>query len=325
VSVRHLLEIDDLSPAELDTVLRRAAHGPGERPLARRTVGLYFEKPSLRTRHSCEVAVVQLGGHPVTFRRDEVGSGEREPVADIARVLSGYHAALGARVFDHGVLERLAAASTIPVVNLLSDRGHPCQALADLLTMRQSLGDLAGATVAWVGDFNNVARSLALGATMLGMKLQLACPPGYGPADEDLDRLRALGGEPTVTNRPEEAAAGAAAVHTDVWASMGQEDEAEARARAFEGFQVDDRLMAAAAPGAVFMHCLPAHRGEEVSASVADGPQSVVFAQAHNRLHSVRGLLAWLLDQAESAQAEGTQGAAGPGDGGGTDGAEVRR
>jgi ornithine carbamoyltransferase len=170
VTVRHLLEIDDLSPAELEEVLRRAADPPGaSTPLAGRTVGLYFEKPSLRTRHSCEVAVVQLGGHPVTFRRDEVGSGEREAVGDIARVLSGYHAALGGRVYDHARLEELAAGATVPVVNLLSDRGHPCQALPDLLTMRQEVGDLAGATVAWVGDFNNVARSLSLGATMLGM------------------------------------------------------------------------------------------------------------------------------------------------------------
>ncbi len=298
MSLRHFLEIDDLSPAELDEVLRRGAAPPVDRPLAGRTVGLYFEKPSLRTRHSCEVAVVQLGGHPVTFRRDEVGSGEREPIADIARVLSGYHAALGGRVYDHALLEELAGAATIPVVNLLSDRGHPCQALADLLTMRQRLGDVAGATVAWVGDFNNVARSLALGATMAGMKVHLACPPGYGPADEDIDRLAALGGAPTVTDRPDEAVSGAAAVHTDVWASMGQEAEAGERTRAFEGFQVDDRVMAAAAPGAIFMHCLPAHRGEEVSASVVDGAQSVVFAQAHNRLHSVRGLLSWLLDEA---------------------------
>ncbi len=300
MTLRHFLEIDDLSPAELDEVLRRADAPPGERPLAGRTVGLYFEKPSLRTRHSCEVAVVQLGGHPVTFRRDEVGSGEREPVADIARVLSGYHAALGGRVFDHGLLENLAAAATIPVVNLLSDRGHPCQALADLLTMRQRLGDLGGATVAWVGDYNNVARSLALGATMCGMKVHLACPPGYGPTDADMDRLRALGGEPVVSSRPHEAVAGAAAVHTDVWASMGQEGESEARTRAFEGFQVDDRVMAAAAPDAIFMHCLPAHRGEEVAASVVDGRQSVVFAQAHNRLHSVRGLLSWLIEEADA-------------------------
>jgi ornithine carbamoyltransferase len=265
-----------------------------------RTVGLYFEKPSLRTRHSCEAAIVQLGGHPVTFRREEVGSGDREPIADIARVLSGYHAALGGRVFDHGLLEELAGAATIPVVNLLSDRGHPCQALADLLTMNQTLGELPGATVAWVGDFNNVARSLAIGCTMLGMKLQLACPPGFGPGADDLDRLRALGAEPEVTSRPEEAVAGAAAVHTDVWASMGQEAEADARARAFEGFTVDDRLMAAAAPGAVFMHCMPAHRGEEVAASVVDGPQNRMILQSHNRLHSMRGLLGWLVEQSGS-------------------------
>ncbi|HET6952323.1 MAG TPA: ornithine carbamoyltransferase [Acidimicrobiales bacterium] len=298
MTVRHVLEVDDLTPAELAAVLDRATVPPGsERPLAGRSVGLYFEKPSLRTRHSCEVAVVQLGGHPLTFRREEVGSGEREPIADIARVLSGYHAVLGGRVYDHGLLEELAGAAAVPVVNLLSDRGHPCQALADLLTMRQCLGELAGATVAWIGDFNNVARSLALGATMAGMKVRLACPPGFGPGADDLDRLRGLGGEPVVTARAEEAAAGADAVHTDVWASMGQEAEAEARARAFEGFQVDDRVMATAAPGAVFMHCLPAHRGEEVAATVVDGAQSRVFAQAHNRLHSFRGLLAWLLDQ----------------------------
>jgi ornithine carbamoyltransferase len=301
VTVRHVLEVDDLAPAELAAVLDRAAAGPPATAdrglLAGRTVGLYFEKPSLRTRHSCEVAVVQLGGHPLTFRPDEIGVGAREPIEDVARVLSGYHAALGGRVYDHGLLERLASASAVPVVNLLSDRGHPCQALADLLTMRQSVGELAGATVAWVGDFNNVARSLAIGATVLGMKVHLACPPGYGPGPDDVDRLRALGAEPLVTARPDEAVAGAAAVHTDVWASMGQEAEADDRRRAFEGFQVDDRVMAGAAPGAVFMHCLPAHRGEEVAASVVDGPQSRVFAQAHNRVHAFRALLAWLVEQ----------------------------
>lgn len=302
-TVRHLLEIDDLTPDELRDVLRRADIPPADRPLAGRTVGLYFEKPSLRTRHSCEVAVVQLGGHPVMFRRDEVGSGEREPIADIARVLSGYHAALGARVFDHRLVDELAAAATIPVVNLLSDRAHPCQALADLLTMQQNVGELGGATMAWIGDFNNVARSLALGATMLGMKVRLGCPPGYGPGDDDLDRLRARGGEPVLTSRPEEAVTGSAAVHTDVWASMGQEDETDERARAFEGFSVDDRVMSAAAPGAVFMHCLPAHRGEEVAASVVDGPQSRVIQQAHNRLHSVRALLSWLLERADPGEA----------------------
>jgi ornithine carbamoyltransferase len=303
VSVRHLLDVDDLSVGELGRVLACAAAPPRAGLLDHRSVGLYFEKPSLRTRHSCEVAVVQLGGHPLTFRQDEVGAGARESVADVARVLSGYHALLGARVHDHRLLDELAAAAAIPVVNLLSDRAHPCQALADLLTMTQSLGELTGQALAWVGDFNNVARSLALGATMLGMKVRLACPPGYGPGDDDLDRLRSVGDgtEPLVTTRAEEAAAGALAVHTDVWASMGQEDEAVARRRAFEGFQVDDRVMAAAAPGAVFMHCLPAHRGEEVAASVVDGPQSRVIPQAHNRLHAFRGLVTWLLTEGSGA------------------------
>ncbi len=299
MSPRHFLEVDDLTPGELREVLACAAAPPQPTLLDRRSVGLYFEKPSLRTRHSCEVAVVQLGGHPLTFRQEEAGAGVREAIGDIARVLSGYHALLGARVYDHGLLEELAEAATVPVVNLLSDQAHPCQALADLLTMQQELGDLSGQTVAWVGDFNNVARSLALGATMLGMKVRLACPPGYGPGDADIDRIRLAGhgGEPLVTSRPEEAAAGVQAVHTDVWASMGQESEAALRLQAFEGFQVDDRVMAAAAPGAVFMHCLPAHRGEEVAASVVDGPQSRVIVQAHNRLHAFRGLVTWLLTE----------------------------
>ena len=303
MTARHFLEVDDLSPAELTEVLACATEPPRGDLLDHRTVGLYFEKPSLRTRHSCEVAVVQLGGHPLSFRQEEVGAGAREPIGDVARVLSGYHALLGARVYDHGLLEDMAAAATVPVVNLLSDRAHPCQALADLLTMSQDLGDLSGQALAWVGDFNNVARSLALGATMLGMKVRLACPPGYGPGDDDVDRLRMAGdgAEPLVTARAEEAAAGVQAVHTDVWASMGQEEETAARQQAFEGFQVDDRVMAAAAPGAVFMHCLPAHRGEEVAASVVDGPQSRVFTQAHNRLHAFRGLVTWLLTRQEAA------------------------
>lgn len=297
---RHFLEIDDLRPAELIDVLDRAERLDSPQLLQGRAVGLYFEKPSLRTRHSCEVAVVQLGGYPLTFHRDEVGSGEREPLSDIARVLSGYHAALGGRVYQHAVLEALASAATVPVINLLSDRGHPCQALADLLTMRQALASrFHGATLAWVGDFNNVARSLCFGAAMLGLKLRLACPPDYGPSAADVDRLRVLGTEPLLTHRPEEAVDGALAVHTDVWASMGQEDQATARRQAFEGFTVDDRLMARA-PGAVFMHCLPAHRGEEVTASVVDGEASWVIPQAHNRLHAFRGLLWWLLEQASA-------------------------
>ncbi len=295
---RHVLEIDDLSAAEIVRVLD-LADDPARPPrLAGQTVGLYFEKPSLRTRHSSEVAVVQLGGHPVTFRQDEIGGAGREPMGDIARVLSGYHAALGARVFDHRILEQLAAASSIPVINLLSDTGHPCQSLADLLTMRQQWGTLRGRTVAWIGDFNNVARSLALGIARSGMRLRIASPNGYGPSEADIDRLVAAGLEarPVLSDRPAEAVRGADAVHTDVWSSMGQEDEVSLRHRAFEGFQVDDAVMAEAPAHAVFMHCLPAHRGEEVAASVVDGPQSRVFPQAHNRLHAFRGLLRFVLE-----------------------------
>ena len=295
---RHVLEIDDLSTADISCVLDLAEDPKRPPILEGRTVGLYFEKPSLRTRHSCETAVAQLGGHPVTFRRDEVGAGSREPLGDIARVLSGYHALLGARVFGHEILEELVAGASIPVVNLLSDRAHPCQALADLLTMRQEWGSLEGRTVAWIGDFNNVARSLSLAMARTGMRLQVASPPGYGPTDADLEQIIAAGhdGPPLVTDRPAEAAEGADAVHTDIWASMGQEEQADLRHRAFEGFQVDDRVMAAAASHAVFMHCLPAHRGEEVAAAVVDGPQSRVFPQAHNRLHAFRGLVRFLLE-----------------------------
>jgi ornithine carbamoyltransferase len=296
---RHLLEVDDLSADEVAVVLALAADP--ERPplLAGRSVGLYFEKPSLRTRHSCETAVVQLGGHPLTFRKDEVGSEEREPLRDIARVLAGYHALIGGRVYAHATLETWAAASAVPVVNLLSDAGHPCQALADLLTMDQEWGGLKGRTVAWIGDYNNVARSLCLGAARTGMAVRIASPTGYGPSDLDVERLLAAGLEeaPFTTARPTEAAEGADAVHTDVWASMGHEAEADARRRAFEGFIVDDRVMAAAGPAALFLHCLPAHRGEEVAASVVDGPQSRVFPQAHNRLHAFRGVVRFLLEE----------------------------
>ncbi|MFL6204744.1 MAG: ornithine carbamoyltransferase [Acidimicrobiales bacterium] len=296
--MRHVLEIDDLSGAEITRVLDLAEATDRPPLLAGQTVGLYFEKPSLRTRHSCETAVVQLGGHPVTFRKDEVGAGSREPLGDIARVLSGYHTLLGARVFGHEILEQLVAGSSIPVVNLLSDRAHPCQALADLLTMRQEWGSLGGRTVAWIGDFNNVARSLSLAMARTGMRLRVASPAGFGPTDADLEQIVGAGhdGVPVVTDRPAEAVEGADAVHTDIWASMGQEDQADVRHRAFEGFQVDERVMAAAPSHAVFMHCLPAHRGEEVAAAVADGAQSRIFPQAHNRLHAFRGLLRFLLE-----------------------------
>ena len=295
--MRHLLEVDDLASHELAAVLDLAAAPDPPQVLAGKGMALIFEKPSLRTRSSMEMAVVQLGGHPVSIRSDEVGLGSRETPEDVARTLSGYHAAIGARVFEHADVERLAAASGVPVVNLLSDDAHPCQALADLLTMREQWGELAGRTVAYVGDFNNVARSLSLGAGLAGMTVRIAAPPGYGPSDADVDRIRATGADLVVTTKPAEAADGADAVYTDVWASMGQEDEADVRRRAFEGFTVDDRVMEAAGAKAMFLHCLPAHRGEEVAASVVDGPQSVVWRQAENRMHAQRGLLVWLMER----------------------------
>jgi ornithine carbamoyltransferase len=296
--MRHFLEVDDLSRDELVDILDRSelALDALGRPLEGRGMALYFEKPSLRTRHSAEMAVVQLGGHPLTMRRDEISPGSREPLDDIARVLAGYHALLGARVFEHAAVEALAAPNALPVVNLLSELSHPVQTLADLLTMRQEWGSLAGRTVCWIGDFNNVARSLSLGAALAGMQVRIASPAGFGPTDADLDRLAGHDCVPEVFTRPDEAAKGADAVHTDIFTSMGFEAEAEQRQRAFEGFQVDDRIMDAADAKAVFLHCLPAHRGEEVSASVADGPRSRIFKQAHNRLHSFRGLLHWMLE-----------------------------
>ena len=294
--MRHLLEIDDLSAGELDEVLARAEQPNLDPVLSARGVALVFEKPSTRTRNSMEMAVVQLGGHPVYIHGSEVGFDRRESVEDVTHTLAGYHAVIAARVFEHARVERMAAVDRVPIVNLLSDAAHPMQALADLLTLRQAFGDLTGRSMAYVGDANNVARSLALACGAAGMAVRVACPPQYGFSDLDTDRLAAAGVEVMVTDRPHEAAEGCDAVYTDVWTSMGQEDEAEQRQRAFEGFIVDDSVMAVAAADAVFLHCLPAHRGEEVAASVIDGPRSRVWPQAQNRMHAARGLLSWLLD-----------------------------
>jgi ornithine carbamoyltransferase len=285
--VRHFLDADDLSPEELTAVLDRAEQQSPAPVLAGRGAALLFEKPSNRSRNSMEMAVVQLGGHPISMRGDELGFDTRESVEDIARTLSCYHAVIAARVFEHSKVMRLATAATVPVVNLLSDDAHPCQALADLLTIRQHFGSLAGLTLAWVGDGNNVCRSLLLAADRAGLEMRVASPSGYEP------------GVPAhVTNDPVEAVKEANVVCTDVWASMGREDEADARRRAFAGFTVTPQLMQQARPDAIFLHCLPAHRGEEVAAEVIDGPQSVVWQQAENRLHAQRGLLLWLLERA---------------------------
>ena len=312
--IRHFLDVDDLSCEELEQVLALAAPGcPSAPVLQGRSVALVFEKPSARTRSSTEVAVRALGGHPVYVQGPEVGIDVRETAEDVARTLACYHALVCARVLDHGSLVRMAGAidaatarpwpgladgvgvGAVPVVNLLSDVAHPCQALADLLTLRQVLGDLGGRTVAYIGDANNVWLSLAKAAAMVGMRVRSASPDGFGPDPEDLAVLGRLGAELEVGDDPVEAATGADALYTDVWTSMGQEEEAELRRKAFAGFSVDDRLLSAAGPDAVVLHCLPAHRGEEISAEVLEGPRSVVWRQAANRMHAMRGLLSWLV------------------------------
>jgi ornithine carbamoyltransferase len=289
VTVRHLLDVDDLTADELVAVLDLAEQSSWPRVLTGKSVALLFEKPSNRTRASMEAAVSALGGHPISLRSDEIGLDTREPADDVARALSCYTAAIGARVHDHSTVERLAAAASVPVVNLLSDEAHPCQVLADLLTLRQRFGHLAGLTVAFVGDGNNVCRSLMAAAPLVGMSLRVASPEGYTPPAFDIERTGA-----ELTHEPSFAADGVDAVYTDVWTSMGQEDEAADRRRAFEGFTVDQSLMAIAKPEAIFLHCLPAHRGEEVTAEVLDGLQSAVWQQAGNRLHAQRGLFLWL-------------------------------
>jgi len=303
---RHVLEIDDLGPTGVEQVLALAGRDPATlaRTLEGRGVALVFEKPSARTRNSSEMATVALGGHPVYIQGAEVGIDVRETAADVARTLACYHRVVCARVMDHGTLVRMrdaldAGGVDVPVVNLLSDRAHPCQALADLLTLRQCFG-VDGArdrTVAFIGDANNVWRSFALAASMAGMATRVASPDGYGPSAEDEALVRSFGGDLTVTDDPAAAADGAGALYTDVWTSMGEEQEREVRLAAFAGYSVDEALLDRARPDAVVLHCLPAHRGEEISAAVVDGARSVVWQQAANRMHAMRGLLAYVTGQ----------------------------
>ncbi len=298
-SIRHFLEIDDLTPDELIAVLDASEYPYGP-VLEGKSVALIFEKPSLRTRNSAEMAVVQLGGHPAYITNAEISLDLRETVEDVTRTLNGYYDVLAARVFDHAKLERMVAVSWHPVINLLSDAGHPVQALADLLTIRQEFGMLRGLTICWVGDFSNVARSLALGAAMLGCSFRFGGPSQYGPTLADVDRFAACaqnGATFESFHQPSEAVAGTSVVTTDAWYSMGQEHEQEVRRRAMEGCTVDSRLMSQALPNAIFLHCLPAHRGEEVDVDVFEGPRSRVFPQAHNRMHTMRGLLLWISSQ----------------------------
>jgi len=304
MSTRHLLTINDLDAATLLALLADARAAKADQAALRgaltgRTVLMHFTKASTRTRVSVETAVVRLGGHPIFTRGDELQLGRGEPIADTANVVSRMCDAIFIRTFAHADVEELARHATIPVVNALTDDHHPLQALADLMTIEEHLGELQGKTIAWVGDGNNVFHSLAQAAALAGMHVRIATPAGY-EADPEIMRATAAialdhGGSITELRDPTEAIAGADVVVTDVFVSMGEEAQTAAKLEAFSGYQVDAALMAQAAPTAIFMHCLPAHRGEEVSGEVIDGPQSVVWDEAENRLHTTVAVLRYLL------------------------------
>ena len=299
---KHLLSIADLSIEEVEALIRRAADlkgGPSPQVMAGKSAALLFEKPSLRTKVSFDIAVHQLGGHPLYLGKDEVGMGVREPVSDTARILSRYVDVIIVRTFAQSTLETLAQYSSVPVINALSDDEHPCQALADLLTVYEKKGGLKGTTIAYIGDGNNVAVSLALAAVSVGANFTIAAPPGYhmpdAAMDEVISRGRITGARITLTESPQDAVRGADVVYTDVWTSMGQEEETERRREAFKGYRVDPELLALAGDGALFMHPLPAHPGEEISEGLLEHPQSVVFDQAENRLHAQKAALVEIL------------------------------
>jgi len=304
---RDLLDIPDLAADEIGALIDLGARlkadpAPWSTALAGRTLGLLFEKASTRTRVSFEVAMNQLGGSALSLDPGTSQMGRGEGIADTARTLSRYLDALMIRTYDHETLVEWAKHATVPVINGLTDHAHPCQALADLLTIRERLGKLAGVVLAYVGDGNNVAHSLLLAGARAGLTVRVASPPGYAPLDAVVNRARADaeagGGSIVVTADPKEAVHGADVIYTDVWASMGQEDERERRLKDLEGYRVDAALMAQAREDAAFMHCLPAHRGEEVAAEVMDGPRSIVFEQAENRLHMQKAVLLRLLGAA---------------------------
>jgi ornithine carbamoyltransferase len=303
---RDFLSIDDLEPKELLALLdlaERVKAGPSDYAdrLAGRSVALIFEKPSTRTRVSFEVAVASVGGHPLALSSSELQLGRGETIEDTGRVLSRYVDAVVLRTFGQDRLEALADGASVPVVNSLSDYEHPCQILADLLTVREHRG-LEGQTITYVGDGNNVTHSLLLGGAMAGMHVRAATPPGYEPIPQVVGRAEELaaeaGGSVEVSNDPRAAAEGSDILYTDVWASMGQEGEHAERVLVLMPFQVNPDLVGRAKPDAIVMHCLPAHRGEEITDEVLDGPRSVVWDQAENRLHTQKALLLWLLDLA---------------------------
>ncbi len=292
---RHFLTLNDFSRAELSALIERAIEmkrGDAGQPLRNRTLAMIFEKSSTRTRVSFETAMAQLGGHAIFLASRDSQIGRGEPLEDGARVLSRMVDAVMIRTFGHERITAFAAASAVPVINGLTDRFHPCQLLADVLTWREKRGAVAGRLAAWIGDGNNVCHSWINAATQFGFRLNVACPRDFEP---DKDVLDAAGAAVRVTDSPKEAAENADLVATDVWSSMGQEEERERRRQSFQGYQVDAALMKLAANDALFMHCLPAHRGEEVTAEVLEGPQSVVWEEAENRLHAQKALLETLI------------------------------
>ena len=304
--MQHFLAITDFSTGELWKFLHKAQElkdefkaGGNQPVLKNKVLGMIFQKPSLRTRVSFEVGMLHLGGEVLYLSPAEIGLGKRESVPDVARVMSGYVDGIMARVFLHDHILQLAEYSSVPVINGLSDFSHPCQALADVFTIWEHFDRLEGLDVSFVGDGNNVANSLALAAVKLGANFSIATPPGYELPPESLSVIQSLaenkGVQVSTTHDPAEAVAGADVIYTDVWTSMGQEAETQERLKVFPPYQVNNNLVAKAKPGAIVMHCLPAHRGEEITDDVADGPQSLLFAQAENRLHAQKGILALLM------------------------------
>jgi len=303
--MKHLLSIADLSRGEVEDVFRLAADWKARlkarahaTPLAGYSLALVFEKPSLRTRVTFEVGMAQLGGASVYLAAHDIGLGRRESVADVARNLGRWVDAIAARTFSQATVEELARHAGVPVISGLSDHEHPCQALADFFTLWERGFDLARQRLAWIGDGNNVCHSVILLAALLGTEVVIACPPGYEPAAEVLATARSLGGRVAVTAEVSEAAVGADVLYTDVWVSMGQEGERERRLEAFSRYQLNERVLEFAKPNALVMHCLPAHRGEEITDAVVDGPQSAVLDQAENRLHVQKAVLLTLLGAA---------------------------
>ena len=304
---RDLLSLADVTAAEIDSLLSlaidlkaRRKRGESTPLLADKALAVYLEKPSLRTRASFEVGMVQLGGAVTTLRKEEVGLGTRESAGDVGQVLSRYYDVVVMRTFEHDDVTEVARHASVPVINGLTDLLHPCQILAALLTLREHFGSLSGLHVAYVGDGNNVANSWLLGAAQTGLRLTVSCPPGYEPNAaicEQADSLaQGTGAVLELVEDPRQGVSGADAVYTDVWASMGQEAEAARRAEIFRPYQVGTELMVGAASHAVAMHCLPAHRGEEITAEILEGPRSLVFEEAENRLHAQKALLAFLVN-----------------------------